>query len=125
LSKRLETEDSEIPDNELIELVLRDIGVEYIPKRAIHVQKYYMRQTSGLYMGLNTSIQQFVERQRLNDLNCYLLYFPEENPSNLDQDEKSLKFKIKPRLLNGMKRWLVRTLTFLKCLMKNLFLILI
>jgi hypothetical protein len=36
-------------------------------------------------MGLNTFVQQFVER--LNDLNCYLLYFPEENPKQLDQDE--------------------------------------
>jgi hypothetical protein len=36
-------------------------------------------------MGLNTSVQQFVER--LNDLNSYLLYFPEENPKQLDQDE--------------------------------------
>jgi hypothetical protein len=36
-------------------------------------------------MGLNTSVQQFVER--LNDLNCYLLYFPEENTKQLDQDE--------------------------------------
>jgi hypothetical protein len=36
-------------------------------------------------MGLNTSVQQFVER--LNHLNRYLLYFPEENPKQLDQDE--------------------------------------
>jgi hypothetical protein len=36
-------------------------------------------------MGLNTSVQQFVER--LNDLNRYLLYFPEENPNQFDQDE--------------------------------------
>jgi hypothetical protein len=36
-------------------------------------------------MGLNILIQQFVER--LNDLNRYLLYFPEENPKQLDQDE--------------------------------------
>jgi hypothetical protein len=78
--RRLEAEDSEVPDNELIELVLRDVGLEYIPKRAICVQKYYMRR--GLYMGLNTFIQQFVER--LNDLNHYLLYFPEENPKQLD-----------------------------------------
>jgi hypothetical protein len=35
-------------------------------------------------MGLNTSLQQFVER--LNDLNRYLLYFPKENPKQLDQD---------------------------------------
>jgi hypothetical protein len=38
-------------------------------------------------MDLNTSVQQFVERQRLNDLNRYLLYFPEENLKQLDQDE--------------------------------------
>jgi hypothetical protein len=85
LMRRLEAEDSEVPDNELIELVLRDVGLEYIPKCAIRVQKYYMRQTRGIYMGLNTSVQQFIER--LNDLNCYLLYFPEENPKQLDQDE--------------------------------------
>jgi hypothetical protein len=36
-------------------------------------------------MGLNTSVQKFVER--LNDLNRYLLYFPEENPKQLDPDE--------------------------------------
>jgi hypothetical protein len=38
LMKRLETEDSEVLDNELIELVLRYVGLEYIPKRAIRVQ---------------------------------------------------------------------------------------
>jgi hypothetical protein len=47
------------------------------------VQKYYMRQ--GLYIGLNTSVHKFIER--LNDLNRYLLYFPEENPKQLNQDE--------------------------------------
>jgi hypothetical protein len=36
-------------------------------------------------MGLNTSAQQFVER--LNYLTFYLLYFPEENHKQLDQDE--------------------------------------
>jgi hypothetical protein len=49
------------------------------------MQKYYMRQPRGLYMGLNTSVHQFVER--LNDLNRYLLYFPEENHKQLGQDE--------------------------------------
>jgi hypothetical protein len=63
--------------------VLRYVGLEYISKRAIRVQKYYMRR--GLYMGLDTSVQQFVER--LNALNRNLLYFPEENPKQLDQDE--------------------------------------
>jgi hypothetical protein len=42
-----------------------------------------MRQ--GLCKGLNSPIHQFVER--LNDLNHYLLYFPEENSKPLDQDE--------------------------------------
>jgi hypothetical protein len=83
LMRRLEAEDSEVPDNELIKLVLRNVGLEYIPKHAICLQKYYMRRV--LYMGLNTSVQKFVER--LNNLNCYLLYFPEENPKQLDQDE--------------------------------------
>jgi hypothetical protein len=58
LMKKMEAEDSEIPDNELIELVLRDVVLEYILQHAIHVQKYYMRQSRGLYMGLNTSVQQ-------------------------------------------------------------------
>jgi hypothetical protein len=75
LMNRLEAEDSDVPDNELIELLLRDVGLEYIPKRAIFMQKYYMRQPSGLYMGLNTSVQR------------YLLYFPEENSKQLDQNE--------------------------------------
>ena len=70
LRKRLDAEDSDVPDNDLLELVIRDIGLEYIPKRAICVQKYYMRR--GLYMGSNTSVQQFVER--LNDPNRYLLF---------------------------------------------------
>jgi hypothetical protein len=38
-------------------------------------------------MGHNTSVQLFVERLKLNDLNRYLLYFPEEIPKQLDQDE--------------------------------------
>jgi hypothetical protein len=78
LMRRLEAEDSEVLDNQVIELVLRDVGLEYIPKRAISVQKYYM--SWGLYIGLNISVQQFVEK--LNDLNPYLLYFPEESPSS-------------------------------------------
>jgi hypothetical protein len=63
--------------------MLRDVGLEYIPMHSIRVQKYSMSQ--DLYMGLNTSVQKFVER--LNDLNRFLLYFPEENPKQLDQDE--------------------------------------
>jgi hypothetical protein len=36
-------------------------------------------------MGLKTSIQQFLER--LNDLNRWLLYFPERHLKQVDQDE--------------------------------------
>jgi hypothetical protein len=74
MRRRLEAEDSEVPDNELIELVLRDVGLEYVPRRAIRMQKYYMKQPRGLYMGLNTSVQQFVER--LNDLQPLPVVFP-------------------------------------------------
>jgi hypothetical protein len=56
LMRRLEAEDSDVPDNELIELVLRDVGLEYIPKRSIRIQKNYMRHIRGLFMGLNTSV---------------------------------------------------------------------
>jgi hypothetical protein len=37
LRKRLEAEDSNVPSNELIDLVLRDVGLEYIPKHTIYV----------------------------------------------------------------------------------------
>jgi hypothetical protein len=33
------------------------------------------------------SVQQFVEEKFLNNLNSYLLYFPEENSKQLHQDE--------------------------------------
>jgi hypothetical protein len=87
LRKIVEVEDSKVPYNDIIDLVLRElyIGLEYIPKSAICMQKYYMMQPRGLYMVLNTSVKQFVDR--FNDLNRYLLYFPEENPKQLDQDE--------------------------------------
>jgi hypothetical protein len=89
LMRRLEAEDSDVPDNELIKLVLRDVGFEYIPKCAKCMQKYYMRQIRGLYMGLNTSIQQFVER--LNDLNRYHCIFLKKTPNSYIK-MKSLKF---------------------------------
>jgi hypothetical protein len=37
LMRRLEAEDSGVPDNELIEVVLRDVGLEYTPKHTIRV----------------------------------------------------------------------------------------
>jgi hypothetical protein len=83
LRKRLGVEDIELPDHDFLELVIRDVGLEYISRRAIRAQKYYMRRF--LFMGPSVSVQQFVER--LNEMNRYLLYFPEEFPTQLDQDE--------------------------------------
>jgi hypothetical protein len=79
----LGAEDIELPDHDLLELVIRNVGLEYISRRAIRVQKYYMRRC--LFMGPNVCVAQFVER--LNEMNRYLLYFPEEFPTQLDQDE--------------------------------------
>jgi hypothetical protein len=59
LMRRLEAEDSDVPDNELIELVLRDVGLDYTPKRAKRMQNICMKQYWGLYIGLNTFLQQF------------------------------------------------------------------
>jgi hypothetical protein len=67
LSMSLKAEDSDLPDNVLIEKLLRDIGLEYIPKLPTRLQKYYMRRQGDLKMGLNTFVQKFVER--LNNLN--------------------------------------------------------
>jgi hypothetical protein len=64
LESGLKKEDSELPDNDLLELVLIDVGLDYIPKTAIQVQKYYMQR--GLFLGQNVSVQSFVER--LNEL---------------------------------------------------------
>jgi hypothetical protein len=56
LMRSLEAEDSDVPDNNVIYLMLRDVYLEYIPMNAIQVQKYYMRQPRDSYMGLNTSV---------------------------------------------------------------------
>jgi hypothetical protein len=63
LRRRLEAEDSEIPGNDLMQLVLRELHkcLEYTPKCAIRMQKYYIRQHRGLYIGLNTFVKQFVK----------------------------------------------------------------
>jgi hypothetical protein len=41
LMRRLEAKDSDVPDNELIALVLRDIGLEYTPKRHTRAKVLY------------------------------------------------------------------------------------
>jgi hypothetical protein len=81
--KRLGAEDMELSDHDLLELVIKDVGLEHIISRSvIRGQKYYMRRC--LFIGPSVSIQQFVER--LNEMNRYLLYFTEEFPTQLDQD---------------------------------------
>jgi hypothetical protein len=68
--------------------------------------KVLFEATKGFIYGSHTSVKPFVERLLLNELNCYLLYFPEENHKQLDQNE-IIEILIKPRLyiLSGMKRW--------------------
>jgi hypothetical protein len=48
LKRRFKAEDSKLLDYDLIELLLRIIALDYIPKRAICVQKYYIKQYRGL-----------------------------------------------------------------------------
>jgi hypothetical protein len=74
--KRLKAED--LDDNEIIELAPRDLDLEYIPKCAIRIQKYYMRWS--LCMCLNTSVKKPLES--LNDINFYLFIFLKNNPSS-------------------------------------------
>jgi hypothetical protein len=83
LRNRLGAEDVALADYDILEIVIRDVGLEYIFRRAIRLQKYYMRRC--LFMGHNMSVQQFKERK--NQLNCYLLYSPEAYPTLLVQDE--------------------------------------
>jgi hypothetical protein len=71
-------------------------------------------------MGLNTSVQQFVER--LNDLNRFLLYFPEGIPKQLDQDE-IIEILDQAKAPEWHEAMVNAPLTFLKFLMKNQFLI--
>jgi hypothetical protein len=79
----VDAEDAELPDNMILDLVMCDVGLEYMPKGVIQVQKYYVRR--DLNLGQNMSLQTFAEG--LHELNKYLIYFPEEKPRQLDQDE--------------------------------------
>jgi hypothetical protein len=42
-SKQCDGEDIEVSDHDLLELVIRDVGLDCISRRAIMVQKYYRR----------------------------------------------------------------------------------
>jgi hypothetical protein len=41
LMRRLEAEDSDVPDNEFIELMLRDVDLDYIPKSHTRAKVLY------------------------------------------------------------------------------------
>jgi hypothetical protein len=71
-------------------------------------------------MGLNTSVQRFVER--LNDLNHYLLYSSEENTKQLDQDE-IIEILDQAKALEWHEAMVNAKIYILKCIMKNLCLI--
>jgi hypothetical protein len=96
LSKRCIGEDIETTDQELLELVIRGVGLDYISRRAIRLQKHYMRRC--LFMGPNTTVQQFVER--LNELNRFSL----RNALHLSLKMKSLRFLIRQNLQIGMRQ---------------------
>ena len=49
LGRRLTDEDSEIPDHEQLEIVIRNLGLDYISRRVLRVQRYFMRRC--LFMG--------------------------------------------------------------------------
>jgi hypothetical protein len=71
LMRRLEAEDSDVPDNEILELVLRNLGIEYIPKRAICMQKYYMRW--GLYVEKPSKNLRTKDEKEIQSCTCALL----------------------------------------------------
>jgi hypothetical protein len=85
-------------------------------------KEFVTKTTTDVYMGLNTSVQQFLERQRLNDLNRYLLYFPEENSKQLDQDE-IIEILDQAKAPEWHEAVVNSNIEIFKCLMKNLCLI--
>jgi hypothetical protein len=71
---------------------------------------------AGFYMGLYMSVQEFVER--LHDLNRYLLYFTEEIPKQLDQDEM-IEILDQAKAPECHEAMVNAKIDILKCLMKN------
>ena len=78
IGRRINAEDSEIPDHELLEVVIIDLGLDYISRHTIRVQQHYMR--ICLFIGPSTTVKKFVER--LNVLNRYLLSYEIEPRQN-------------------------------------------
>jgi hypothetical protein len=100
LKKRLDAEDIDLPDNDLLELMMRDKGLEYIPRSAIRAQKYYMRR--GLFLGQNESVQMFVERLNIST-GTYFTYQKRTRNSLIKM--KLLRFLTRQMHLSGMQTW--------------------
>lgn len=66
-----------------MEQTLKAVGKEYLPDQASRKQRYYMR--CCLCIGPNTTVQLFYKH--LNALNCYLLYFPDDSPRQLNKED--------------------------------------
>jgi hypothetical protein len=66
LSKRCGGEDIETTDQELLELVIRDLGLDYISRRAIRVQKYYMRRSLRNVLPLSLKMKSLRSLTRAN-----------------------------------------------------------
>jgi hypothetical protein len=100
-----------------IKLVLRDKGFEYIfSQRVTCVQKDSMRHTRGLIFGSWTtkSVQQFVKR--LWHETWFIVFLWGSPPQIIEIIENYGSSVV------GRIQWLMPLLTFLKCLMENLFL---
>jgi hypothetical protein len=50
IKRRLDAEDPELPDNMLLELIMRDVCLEYIAKSAIRFQKNYMKRGNQTFV---------------------------------------------------------------------------
>ena len=83
IGRRLNAVDSEVTNHELLEIVIRDLYLDYISRHIIRVQRYYMKRC--LSLGPSITVQQFMERP--NGLNGYFLCFPEEYPMQLNKGE--------------------------------------
>jgi hypothetical protein len=118
LKWRLEVEDSELPENQLTWIEMRDlyIGLEYTQKCVKRVQMKYMRLSTGLYMALSTS--NFYKDWVISTVTCIF----QKNFLNSWISMKSLKYWVKPRLLSGMKQWVKVNIDIYKILVRNLFL---
>jgi hypothetical protein len=65
LMRRMEGEDSDIPDNEIKDLVLRNVGLEYIPKCAMCMSRMFRSLLKG--QALSYFEHYFMRRMEVED----------------------------------------------------------